>query len=192
MTNIPPPSLAGRQTNARPLPPADRQAWVAYREIRLLLDARVTRDLEAAVDLSMPDVDVLAAVNALAERDPTPERTTWLVPLLPDAARSTRAAHCVRVAALADRMRWSRSRLSRQLGRMERRNLIARVPCTLDGRGDDIELTDLGRQALERAESQLEAAVRTHFTDALTEEQRATLRQISATLKTGDPAVTAE
>ncbi|GIJ11962.1 MarR family winged helix-turn-helix transcriptional regulator [Micromonospora andamanensis] len=170
-------------TTIKKLAAADQQAWAAYREMRLLLDARVARDLEAAVELSMPDVDVLAAVDALSDRGATPELDTWLVPLVPDRAPSARTAHCVRVAALADRMRWSRSRLSRQLGRMERRDLIARVPCELDGRGDDVELTAAGRQALKRAEAQLEATVWRHFASVLSAEQRTALMQISATLR---------
>jgi hypothetical protein len=44
------------------LPPADERAWAAYRELRLLLDARIAQDLEGT-GLSLPDVDVLAAVR---------------------------------------------------------------------------------------------------------------------------------
>jgi DNA-binding MarR family transcriptional regulator len=161
------------------LTPVQQRAWVAYRELRLGLDARVARDLEGS-GLSVPDFDVLAAVRAIAENggsagDP-------LVPLAPDPHPDARTAHCVRVAALADRMGWSRSRLSRQLGRMERRGLIARVPCELDGRGDDVELTVAGARALAEAEPGFLDSVRTHFADALTEQQLAALTQICATL----------
>jgi DNA-binding MarR family transcriptional regulator len=163
--------------------PVHQQAWAAYRALRLAVDARVTRDLEAGSGLSMPDVDVLAAVGALAG---PPASTAWLVPLSPTAPRpGARTAHCVRVAALADRMGWSRSRLSRQLGRMERRGLVARVPCELDGRGDDVELTDAGRRALGQAEPVLAASVQAHFTDALTDAQLAALTEISQTLTRG-------
>lgn len=153
-----------------------QQAWAAYRALRLDLDARVARDVEAGSGLSMPDFDVLAAVRALA--DP-PAAGSWLVPLSPaDPRPGARTAHCVRVAALADRMGWSRSRLSRQLGRMERRGLIARVPCELDGRGDDVELTDAGRQALDVAEPGVVEAVHTLFAEALTEPQLGALAEI--------------
>jgi DNA-binding MarR family transcriptional regulator len=84
------------------------------------------------------------------------------------------------VAALADRMRWSRSRLSRQLGRMERRGLIARVPCQLDGRGDDVEITEVGRRALAAAEPVLAATVRGHLTAGLDAADRAALARIAA------------
>jgi DNA-binding MarR family transcriptional regulator len=159
---------------------AQQQAWVAYRGLRLDLDTRMARDLEAASDLSQPDFDVLAAVRAIA--DGGGATGTWLVPLAPDPHPGARTAHCVRVAALADRMGWSRSRLSRQLGRMERRGLIARVPCELDGRGDDVELTAAGARALAEAEPGVLDSVRAHFADALTEQQLAALTQICATL----------
>jgi DNA-binding MarR family transcriptional regulator len=136
---------------------------------------RIARDLEADTGLSVPDFDVLAAVRALA--DPS-AAGSWLVPLSPtDPRAGARTAHCVRVAALADRMGWSRSRLSRQLGRMERRGLIARVPCELDGRGDDVELTDAGRNALEHAEPRVIDAVHSHFAEALTEPQLTALTE---------------
>jgi DNA-binding MarR family transcriptional regulator len=160
-----------------------QQAWAAYRTVRLVLDARVARDLEAGTGLSMPDFDVLAAVRALA--DP-PAPGSWLVPLSPTGPRpGARTAHCVRVAALADRMGWSRSRLSRQLGRMERRSHVARVPCELDGRGDDVELTDAGRRALDGAEPVVIASVQTHFTGALTDAQLGALTEICDALTRG-------
>jgi DNA-binding MarR family transcriptional regulator len=159
---------------------AQEQAWVAYRELRLTLDARVARDLEAGSDLSMPDFDVLAAVRALSGDARSP--AAGLVPLAADPHPGALTAHCVRVAALADRMRWSRSRLSRQLGRMERRGLIARVPCELDGRGDDVELTDAGRRVLTDAEPGLVDSVRTHFAGALSGTQLAALTEICAAL----------
>lgn len=161
-----PPALSGAQ----------QQAWAAYRTLRLDLDAQVARDLETASGLSMPDFDVLAAVRALAA---PPAAGSWLVPLSPVGPRpDARTAHCVRVAALADRMGWSRSRLSRQLGRMARRGLVARIPCELDGRGDDVELTDAGRQALDEAEPGVVEAVRTLFAEALTEPQLGALAEI--------------
>ena len=160
--------------------PSAQRAWAAYRAARLALDGRVAREAETKTGLSLPDVDVLAAVRALAE---PPAAGSWLVPLSPgDPRPGARTAHCVRVAALADRMSWSRSRLSRQLGRMERRGLVARVPCALDGRGDDVELTAAGRAALAAAEPVLVDAVRTHFAEALTEPQLAALTEICETL----------
>jgi len=159
------------------------RAWTAYRGLRLTLDAQLAQHLEAGTGLSVPDFDVLAAVRALVDPAAPAAR---LVPLSPEDPRAgARTAHCVRVAALADRMGWSRSRLSRQLGRMERRGLVARVPCELDGRGDDVELTDAGRHALDEATPLLEAWVRTHLTGSLTGAQLAALTECCEALTRG-------
>jgi DNA-binding MarR family transcriptional regulator len=172
-------------TESLALTAAQQQAWLAYRGLRLSLDARMARDLETGSGVSMPDFDVLAAVRTLADNhaaDHDGSAGTWLVPLAPDPHPEARTAHCVRVAALADRMGWSRSRLSRQLGRMERRGLVTRVPCELDGRGDDVELTEAGRRVLADAEPGLLDSVRTHFAGALSESQLAALTEICAAL----------
>lgn len=57
----------------------------------------------------------------------------------------------MRVAALAQSMRWERSRLSHQVGRMIKRDLLEKESCAEDGRGAWVSLTDVGRAALEKA-----------------------------------------
>lgn len=138
-----------------------QRAWTAYRALRLVLDARVAHDLEAETGLSMADFEVLAETDAVL-RDP--------------------AEHCVRVNALASRMRWSNSRLSRQLGRMQQRGLITREACELDGRGDDVVLTEAGRQAIEGAKQVHAALVRTHFADLLSDDQATTFAELCGLL----------
>lgn len=144
-------------TDATRLSETHQHAWVSYRTMRLRLDTRVAHDLEQEAGLSMPDYDVLAAIASI--EDP-----------------------CVRVNTLAGRMSWSKSRLSRQLGRMRSRGLIDREPCELDGRGDDVILTPTGRQALDDATPVHRASVRAHFADALSADQVAALADISATV----------
>ncbi|GAA2275001.1 hypothetical protein GCM10009853_031250 [Glycomyces scopariae] len=121
-------------------------AWARYRRMRQILDAAVARDLERECDLSLPEYEVLAAMESTEDQ-------------------------CIRVSALADRMGWAHSRLSRQLGRMQRRGLIGREPCDLDGRGDDVVFTDAGTSLLRTAAIAHRDAVARHFTDALTERQ---------------------
>lgn len=127
-------------------------AWAAYRRLREVVDAEVARELEQGCGLSMPDYEVLSAV-----------------------AQMSAELECVRVSELAARMRWQHSRLSRQLGRMERRELIAREPCERDGRGDDVLLAELGRRVLAEAEPIHLKSVRRNFTDLLTPEQLSAL-----------------
>ncbi|MEU1387814.1 MULTISPECIES: MarR family transcriptional regulator [unclassified Nonomuraea] len=123
-------------------------AWAAYRRLHLLVDGAIARDLEQNSGLSMPDYEVLAAVARLAS-----EKT------------------CVRVIGLAAYMHWDHSRLSRQLGRMQQRGLIAREACELDGRGDDVVLTEAGRQTYDRATPAHLASIERHFTSLLSAQQ---------------------
>jgi DNA-binding MarR family transcriptional regulator len=134
-------------------------AWAAYRRLQLLVDAEIARDLEKHSGLSMPDYEVLAAVAAMASEET-----------------------CVRVSGLATRMHWTHSRLSRQLGRMERRGLIAREACDLDGRGDDVLLTQAGRHAYENATPTHLASIERHLTGALSARQLDALTDIEQTL----------
>src|SRR4051794_35130691 len=57
----------------------------------------------------------------------------------------------LRSSELADAMDWERSRLSHQLGRMERRGLLRREDCPGDNRGAIVVITDDGTSALRRA-----------------------------------------
>ncbi|MFG1944855.1 MarR family winged helix-turn-helix transcriptional regulator [Nonomuraea sp. NPDC048826] len=130
-------------------------AWAAYRRLQLLVDVEVARDLEKESGLSMPDYEVLSAVAELA---------------------STQM--CVRVGGLAARLQWAHGRLSRQLGRMEGRGLIARESCELDGRGDDVLLTEAGRRTYEEATPAHLASIDRHFGRALSAGQLAALVDI--------------
>ena len=144
----------------------DLAAWSAYRRFRERVDTHVARDLDRLCNLSMAEYDVLAAVAEMQSR-----------------------MDCVRVRGLAAELDWAHSRLSRLLGRMEGRGLIAREPCELDGRGDDVLLTDRGRAAIDRARPAHEAAVREHLTGRLTPRQIAALIDIArATEKRPHPA----
>nr|BFE87244.1 hypothetical protein GCM10020093_098450 [Planobispora longispora] len=113
-------------TDPRWLDEREFRAWLGYRRMRLLLDARIARDLSRDSGLSDPDYDVLSALSSSADR-------RW------------------RLQALADRMLWSKSRLSRHISRMEERGLVTREECATDARGSVIVLTDDGMRAIEEA-----------------------------------------
>ncbi|GAA4083007.1 MarR family winged helix-turn-helix transcriptional regulator [Nonomuraea soli] len=149
-------------TRSGPHDQAARDAWAAYRRLQLLVDAEVARDLERDSGLSMADYEVLAAAAGLAS-----------------------AETCVRVGGLAAKLQWAHGRLSRQLGRMERRGLIAREACELDGRGDDVLLTGAGRQAYEEATPGHLASIERHFGRALTGAQLAALVDIERAVAAG-------
>lgn len=130
------------------------RAWIGYRRMRLLLDAQIARDLARDSELSMADYDVLSALTAE-----------------PDRRR--------RLNGLADRMLWSKSRLSRHIGRMEERGLVTRTDTPDDGRGADVVLTALGLRTIEAAAPSHVASVRRHFIDLLTPAELKILGDIS-------------
>ncbi|MFI6712772.1 MarR family winged helix-turn-helix transcriptional regulator [Nonomuraea sp. NPDC050478] len=146
-------------TRPRPQEETARQAWAAYRRLHLLVDAEIARDLERDTGLSMADYEVLDAVAAMSDGE-----------------------HCIRVNGLTARMNWAHSRLSRQLGRMERRGLIARQACELDGRGDDVALTESGRQVYAEAAPAHLASIHRHFTASLSAQQLEALIGIEQTI----------
>ncbi len=83
----------------------------------------------------------------------------------------------LRISDLADLLHWERSRLSHQLSRMEKRDLVQRSECVEDGRGALIALTTAGRSAIESVAPDHVAAVRGMVFDVLSEdEQRRTQR----------------
>ncbi|MFD5270795.1 MarR family winged helix-turn-helix transcriptional regulator [Streptomyces sp. NPDC058335] len=90
----------------------------------------------------------------------------------------------LRPSALAARIGWQRSRLSHQIGRMERRGLIRREECPTDSRGAEVVLTPEGAEAFRGASLPHLRAVRELFVDPLTRDQLAAAEQIAATLRT--------
>jgi DNA-binding MarR family transcriptional regulator len=125
------------------LTPAEMRAWVAYRRMRALLDLQITRDLAADSGLSDADYDVLSTV-------------------------SDQPGRRMRLGELAARIRWSVSRLSHHVSRMEQRGLVAREDCADDGRGQTVVLTADGWDTIQAAAVHHVASVRAHFVDLLT------------------------
>ncbi|MEU7926222.1 MarR family transcriptional regulator [Micromonospora sp. NPDC049801] len=119
------------------------RAWRGYRRMRRLLDLELARELTQDAGLSEPDYDVLSDLSE------TPQGR-------------------LRLSELADRMLWSRSRLSHHLTRMQQRGLVTRQECPDDARGAIVVLTRAGRNAIEAAAPGHVSAVRQHFLDLLT------------------------
>jgi DNA-binding MarR family transcriptional regulator len=88
----------------------------------------------------------------------------------------------LRSSALAAAMGWERSRLSHQLGRMERRGLISREECAADSRGSEIVLTEAGATAFRAATVPHARAIKEHFADALSPGQFAALDDVLTSL----------
>jgi DNA-binding MarR family transcriptional regulator len=136
---------------------AEFRAWIGYRRMRLLLDAQVSRDLARDSQLSAPDYDVLSALTSA-------ENHRW------------------RLTGLADRMLWSKSRLSRHISRMEQRGLVTREGFEGDARGATIVLTEAGLRAIREAAPDHVESVRRHFIDLLSKEQIEVMGTIAETV----------
>lgn len=89
----------------------------------------------------------------------------------------------LRSSGLATAIHWERSRLSHQLGRMERRGLIRRDECATDNRGAEVVLTDQGARAFREAALPHLRAIRELFVEPLTQEQIAAVGDTMATLR---------
>lgn len=141
-------------TELRWLDSAEDRAWRGFRRMVGLLNLQVYRDLADDSGLSEPDYDVLSTLSE------TP-------------------GQIYRVNRLAERLLWSRSRVSHQVTRMEQRGLVERTGSETDGRGSTVTLTRAGRRALEAAAPGHVASVRANLIDLLTKQELATLERIS-------------
>jgi DNA-binding MarR family transcriptional regulator len=92
--------------------------------------------------------------------------------------------HRMRVAALADRLQWDRSRLSHQITRMRNRGLLDRETCSSDGRGAFIVLTPTGLEVIAEAAPGHVKTVRELFIDRLSPTQATELSAILGDLLT--------
>jgi DNA-binding MarR family transcriptional regulator len=135
----------------------EARAWLGYRRMFLLLNRQVSRDLARESGLSEADYDVLSNLSEA-----------------PGAS--------VRLTELAGHMKWSKSRLSHHLTRMQQRGLITRQEHPSDGRGAIIVLTDEGLRVIQKAAPGHVASVREHFIDLLTPEQLKAIGDISWTV----------
>ncbi|WP_228717674.1 MarR family winged helix-turn-helix transcriptional regulator [Allosaccharopolyspora coralli] len=118
------------------------------------LSARLHRQLQEEAGLSLADFEVLVHLTD----QPEPR---------------------MRIGELATAMQWEKSRLSHHIGRMQRRELVAREDCPSDARGAFIALTEQGRAVIERAAPAHVTAVREWVFDQLSSEQVAALAAIS-------------
>lgn len=120
----------------------EERAWRGLRRLMTLLPPAIERDLRSDSGLSDADYEVL---SNLSEQ---PDNT-------------------YRLMDLADRLLWSRSRLSHHLARMEARGLVVRTQSDEDGRGATAHLTADGLATIASAAPHHVRSVRTHFIDQL-------------------------
>jgi len=143
----------------RRLPTRDELAiWRAHIEAFEMVRARVEARLHHNSRLSSGDYRVLLALDEA-----------------PDKA--------MRSSELAAQIEWERSRLSGQLGRMEKRGLLRREPCEEDARGARVLLTDEGARAFRASTAPHLKAIKELFVDAFTPAQLAHLGEAARALR---------
>lgn len=147
-------SAANAAVPPRWLDEREHAAWRAFLAMKTQLDARLASDLRQDSGLSSADFAVLVGVSEAPERR-------------------------IRAHVLGANLVWEKSRLSKQISRMEARGLVVRESCPNDARGLFVVLTPLGLQTVERAAAFHVARVREAFFDALTFEQVDQLTAIS-------------
>lgn len=140
-------------TGTRWLDDEEQRAWRAFLHMYGQLTAQLHRQMQTS-GLSLADYEVLVRLS--------------------DAPHGA-----ARPFELQRGLNWEQSRLSHHLARMQRRGLVERHNCAVDGRGTFIKLTEAGREAITAAAPGHVEAVRRLFFDALTREQLSTLHQVS-------------
>ncbi|MCX5378214.1 MarR family winged helix-turn-helix transcriptional regulator [Streptomyces sp. NBC_00091] len=137
---------------------SEQHAWYAWRRMFPLVNAGIARDLHLDSGLSEADYDVLSVLGSTD-------------------------GHRMRISSLAVLMQWSRSRLSHQIARMERRGLVSREEVATDGRGAEAVLTADGVDVITGAAPLHVESVRRHLIDVLTPEQLRVLAEAGETLR---------
>lgn len=89
----------------------------------------------------------------------------------------------LRSSELAVQIEWERSRLSGQLGRMEKRGLVRREACEEDARGSRVFLTDDGAHAFRASTLPHLRAIKEIFVDAFTPQQLAQLGEAATVMR---------
>jgi len=128
----------------------EQEHWRAWLAASKLLNDRLSRDLQEQHDLTLADYEILVTLSE------SPERR-------------------LRMSELADATLASRSRLTHQVDRMERRGLVERELCADDKRGSFAVLTDHGWDVLVAAAPDHVESVQEHLLDPLTAKEFAAL-----------------
>jgi DNA-binding MarR family transcriptional regulator len=84
----------------------------------------------------------------------------------------------LRMSEIAERLCFSKSRLTHAIGRLAERGWVERIACRTDRRGQFAVLTEAGQEALSAAAPTHVAGIRRHLFDRLTPEQVEQLRAI--------------
>ena len=142
------------------LTPTEQEVWITFLRTIGGLDYTLDRQLMTDSGITHGTYGILAALSEA-----------------PDGAR-----HMSELAGLA---RFSQSRLSHAVVRLETEGLLTREVCTHDKRGIHAVITARGRELMEQAAPGHVALVRQLVFDRLTPEQVTALGEIMQVVRTG-------
>jgi DNA-binding MarR family transcriptional regulator len=142
--------VTGAGDQPRWLNAEEMRAWRAFVVGKALLDAQLNRELQDEHQLALADYELLVRLSE---------------------------APCgqVRMSTLAEQVGSSKSRISHQIGRMEKAGLVRRQECPADRRGVFAVITSRGWDVLRRAAPTHVRGVRDHLVDLLSAEERLVL-----------------
>lgn len=123
--------------------------WLRWKRANEVVRLAVVGDVSVAAGVSEPELTVLVQLND--------------------------AGGTLRQNAIVASTGWDRTRLSHLLTRMEARGYLGRERIR---NGVEVTLQPAGRALIDAAQPRLEAAVRRHLLDRLTDEDRRALHQI--------------
>ncbi|WP_051741482.1 MarR family winged helix-turn-helix transcriptional regulator [Streptomyces xylophagus] len=135
----------------------ETRAWIAFQRMRIEVNEVLARRLARDFGLTEADFVVLLRLSRSPE-------------------------HRLRARDMATALHWERSRLSRQVSRMETRGTVARAPSEGDARGYDIVLTAAGRTAFQAAWPAWVEGIRHCFADVLSRKQLDALIDVAETI----------
>jgi len=142
---------------ARWLTEREQVVWRRYIAATRLVESEIDRQLQRDAGLPATYFEILVAL-------------------------SEAPCHTLRMSELADLLRFSRSRLSHAIAKMERGGWVERQECPSDKRGAFAVLTDHGFEVLRRAAPGHVEQVRNLLIDVLSPEQLDQLGEICATI----------
>lgn len=145
--------MSGGSGQPRWLNVEEIRAWRAYVVGKALLDGQLNRDLQAEHQLALADYELLVRLSEAPGGQ-------------------------VRMSTLAEQVASSKSRISHQIGRMEKVGLVRREECADDRRGVFAVLTSHGQEVLRDAAPTHVRGVRDHLVDLLSDEERLVLTEV--------------
>jgi DNA-binding MarR family transcriptional regulator len=147
------PAVPAIETESRWLSEPESRAWRAFILATQLLMDQLDRELQEASGIPHAYYAILVTLSEQPER-------------------------ALRMTEIADRLRFSKSRLTHAIGRLEERGWVERAACPTDRRGAYAVLTEDGFAALASMAPMHVAGVRRHLFDRLTAGQVEQLRRI--------------